>query len=93
MCDITSMQDGGAAAQGPFAANSYCFTANRVTNRKESFTLNAFVADQHHGMQVIGDLVDGDGSIIQINDKKLAATLRLKLKFKDTQMLDANGTS
>jgi len=44
-------------------------------------------------IQVISDLVDGDGSIIQINDKKLAATLRLKLKFTDTPMLDANGTS
>ena len=43
--------------------------------------------------QVIGDLVDGDGSIIQINDKKLSSTLRLKLRFTDTQMLDANGTS
>jgi hypothetical protein len=43
--------------------------------------------------QVISDLVDGDGSIIQINDKKLSATLRLKLKFTDTPMLDANGTS
>lgn len=46
-----------------------------------------------HCIQVIGDLVDGDGSIIQINDKKLSATLRLKLKFTDTPMLDANGTS
>ena len=45
--------------------------------------------DSHH-LQVIGDLVDGDGSIIQINDKKLASTLRLKLKFTDTQMLDVN---
>lgn len=43
--------------------------------------------------QVIGDLVDGDGSIIQVNDKKLTNTLRLKLKFTDTQMLDSNGSS
>ena len=42
---------------------------------------------------MIGDLVDGDGSIIQINDKKLASTLRIKLKFSDTQMLDVNRTS
>ena len=46
-----------------------------------------------HDLQVIGDLVDGDGSIIQINDKKLASTLRLKLKFTDTQMLDVDRTS
>ena len=44
-------------------------------------------------VQVIGDLVDGDGSVLQVNDKKLAFTLRLKLKFTDTQMLDVNGTS
>ncbi|KAL3137662.1 hypothetical protein ABBQ38_004937 [Trebouxia sp. C0009 RCD-2024] len=43
--------------------------------------------------KVIGDLVDGDGSVLQVNDKKLAFTLRLKLKFNDTQMLDVNGTS
>lgn len=46
-----------------------------------------------HDLQVIGDLVDGNGSIIQINDKKLASTLRLKLNFTDTQMLDVNNTS
>ena len=41
---------------------------------------------------MIGELVD-DGSIIQINDKKLTSTLRLKLKFTDIQMLNADGTS
>ncbi|DBA91682.1 hypothetical protein WJX77_006601 [Trebouxia sp. C0004] len=48
---------------------------------------------RHNLTKVISDLVDGDGSIIQINDKKLAATLRLKLKFTDTPMLDVNVTS
>lgn len=50
-------------------------------------------ADEFDALQMISDLVDGDGSIIQINDKKLASTLRLKLKFTDTQMHEANGTS
>ncbi|KAL3150767.1 hypothetical protein ABBQ32_000541 [Trebouxia sp. C0010 RCD-2024] len=48
---------------------------------------------KHNLSKVIGDLVDGDGSVLQVNDKKLAFTLRLKLKFTDTQMLDVNGTS
>ena len=50
-------------------------------------------ANELHALQVISNLVDGDGSIIQINDKKLASTLRLKLKFTDTQMHEVNGTS
>lgn len=47
---------------------------------------------RHNLAKVIGELVD-DGSIIQINDKKLTSTLRLKLKFTDIQMLNADGTS
>lgn len=35
-------------------------------------------------MQVIGDLVE-DGGVIQINDKKLLSTLRVKLKYSDQQ--------
>lgn len=44
-------------------------------------------------MQAISSLVEGDGSIVQVNDKKLASTLRLKLRFSDTVMHDANGTT
>lgn len=44
-------------------------------------------------MQAISSLVEGDGSIVQVNDKKLASTLRLKLRFSDTVMHDANGTA
>lgn len=43
-------------------------------------------------LQAISSLVEGDGSIVQINDKKLASTLRIKLRFSDTVMHDANGT-
>ena len=43
-------------------------------------------------LQAIGSLVEGDGSIVQVNDKKLASTLRIKLRFSDTVMHDANGT-
>ena len=35
-------------------------------------------------MQAIGDLVE-DGGVIQINDKKLLSTLRVKLKYSDQQ--------
>lgn len=42
-------------------------------------------------MQAVSSLVEGDGSIVQINDKKLASTLRIKLRFSDTVMHDANG--
>ena len=44
-------------------------------------------------MQAISSLVEGDGSIVQINDKKLTTTLRVKLKFTDTHMQEANGTA
>jgi len=32
-------------------------------------------------VQKIGELVEGDGSVIAVNDKKLLAPLRVKLKF------------
>ena len=35
-------------------------------------------------LQVIGELVE-DGGVIQINDKKLLSTLRVKLKYSDQQ--------
>lgn len=37
-------------------------------------------------LQKLVELVDGDGSVIAVNDKKLLAPLRVKLKFKDTEM-------
>ena len=33
--------------------------------------------------QAISSLVDGDGSIVQVNDKGLVAPLRVRLKFKN----------
>lgn len=52
---------------------------------------NMNIASVH--MQAIASLVDGDGSIVQINDKKLTITLRVKLKFTDTIMHEANGAA
>ena len=43
--------------------------------------------------QAISSLVDGDGSIVQINDKKLTNTMRVKLKFTDPIMHEANGAA
>lgn len=37
-------------------------------------------------VQVIAALVDGDGSVVAVNDRKLVAPLRVKLKFKDSIM-------
>jgi hypothetical protein len=34
------------------------------------------------GVQSIGELVE-DGGIIQVNDKKLVSTMRVKLKYSD----------
>lgn len=31
----------------------------------------------------IGSLVDGDGSVLTVNDKKLAGPLRVRLRFTD----------
>jgi hypothetical protein len=33
--------------------------------------------------QAIGELVDGDGSMVQVNDRELAAPLRVKLCFAE----------
>lgn len=42
-------------------------------------------------LQRITELVEGSGSVVQVNDKSLIAPLRVKLIFKDTAM--ANGDS
>ncbi|KAK9829882.1 hypothetical protein WJX72_008443 [[Myrmecia] bisecta] len=40
--------------------------------------------------KTIGELVGGDGSVIQVNDRKLLAPLRVKLRFP-AESADANG--
>ena len=38
-------------------------------------------------MQAIGDLVE-DGGVVQVNDKKLVSTMRVKLKYTDLNSME-----